>query len=63
MFVEAIEASQGKRLGGGKCWYPYSYLAGYLLRRARMLLEATRCALLLASLASPKAVVANKLYL
>ena len=39
MFEEAIEKSKGKSHGGGKCWYPYSYLIGYLLRRARFLVN------------------------
>lgn len=39
LFEEAIEKSKGKGLGNGYCWYPYSYLVGYLLRRAQFLLD------------------------
>jgi hypothetical protein len=41
MFEEAVEMSL-KITYKAVCWYPYSYLIGYLLRRAKLLLtEAT----------------------
>lgn len=39
MFEEAIEAASKPHLGNGRCWYPYSYLVGYLTRRARFILK------------------------
>ena len=43
MFEEAIRMSGCRHAGGGRAWYPYSYILGYFLRRVKFLMGDEIC--------------------